>query len=375
MSKTKIMALYLPQYYWTDYNSDWWGEGYTEWTACKQAKPLFTGHQQPKLPQNQHFYDLSDMQEILKQAKMAKEYGVDGFVIYQYYSCNDSRYGDKNGQHGSMLLNKPTEIIRDNPDIDIPFCLYWANHDWRKAWFGQNPEMLWPQMYGEESDWEEYFCYNLTYFQDDRYIKIDNKPVFFIFASWHFKNIDKFIACWNRLARENGFDGIYFVKTADAHTVDELDGFDAIYRREPFYTFAKGFGKLEFAKRVLRTRSTALLNRGLNKIGKGIVGFTCDYDKMWKSIVAREDLSPKMIPGAVADWDNTARKEYNAQILKGVTPEKFGRYLGQLYQKCCEKDVPFIVINAWNEWAEGAYLEPDEEHGDAFLEGIKAATS
>ncbi|AFQ45986.1 glycoside hydrolase family 99-like domain-containing protein [Desulfosporosinus meridiei] len=371
MDKTKILALYLPQYYETNYNSDWWVQGYTEWTACKQAIPLFKGHYQPKVPLNNHYYDLSRKEEIQSQIEMAKKYGIDGFVIYQYYSCNESEYGDKNGIHGSMLLNKPTEIVRESPKLNIPFCMYWANHDWRKMWFGQNPKMLWPQYYGDEADWKEFFLYNLAYFKDNRYIKVNNKPVYFIFAAWHFKEIEKFMDCWNQWAKENGFDGIFFVKTEDAHTSDQLGQFDAVYRREPFYTFAKGFSKFDFVLRLLRTRTSKLLNRVLNKVGKGLIGYTCDYDKAWQSIITREDIGPLVIPGAFADWDNTARKRYNAQIIKGADPIKFRKYLKLLMDKCCEKQVPFIVINAWNEWAEGAYLEPDEKNAYAYLEAIE----
>lgn len=371
MNDTKVLALYLPQYYETKYNNDWWGNGYTEWTACKQAKPLFRGHYQPRIPQNKRFYDLSKKNEIISQAETAKKYGIDGFVIYQYYSANSSDYGDKNGQHGRMLLNKPTEIIRNNKEIDMPFCLYWANHDWRKLWFGQDPKMLWPQEYGIEEDWKDFFNYNLRYFKDERYIKVDNKPLFFVFASWHFKNINNFIEYWNELAKENGFDGIYFVNTSDAHTSDRLGNFEATYRREPFYTFACGFSKLNFLVRIFRTRGSKLCNKLLNKFDKGIIGYTCNYDKAWRSIINRNDYSKTVIPGAFADWDNTARKGYNAQILKGATPEKFGKYFGKLLEKCRKNEVPFIVINAWNEWAEGAYLEPDEKYGTAYLKELK----
>lgn len=370
--KTKILALYLPQFYETNYNSEWWGKGYTEWTACKQAKPLFKGHYQPKLPLNQHFYDLSIKQEILDQVKLAREYGVDGFVIYQYYSCNSSKYGKKNGKHGSMLLNIPTEIIRDNADLDISFCLYWANHDWRKLWFGQDPKMLWKQEYGDESDWVEYFEYNLKYFHDSRYIKLNNKPVFFIFASWHFTNIERFMNLWNRLARENGFDGIYFVKTADSRTSLDLEGFNAVYTREPFYTLAQGFGIFHFLYRAARVRIVVQVNRILKFFNTGIVSYSCDYDKLWKKILEKFNSCPTVIPGAVADWDNSARKGYNSQILLNFNAEKFGYYLGKLYKLCIESRKPFIVINAWNEWAEGAYLEPDELRKCSFLEKIKS---
>jgi hypothetical protein len=369
----KILALYLPQYHETDYNSVWWGDGYTEWTACRAAKPLFKKHYQPRIPIDKNYYDLSKVESIKNQANMAKQYGIYGFVVYQYYSCNGCDYGKRIGNQGSLLLNVPTELLRDHHEIDIPYCLCWANHDWRKNWFGYDSQMLWQQEYGDENDWREYFEYNLTFFKDERYLKISNKPVFFIFTVWHFKQIKQFMECWNKWARENGFDGIYFVKTSDAHAGDDLDGFDATYRREPFYTFAKGFTKANFIWRVLRTRTTRYINKLLKNTGKGIISYTCNYDRLWKRIVARDDIGSHIIPGVIADWDNSARKLYDAQLLTGVTPKKFGFYFKKLFDKCRAKDVPFIVINAWNEWAEGAYLEPDEKYKYEYLLAIKSA--
>lgn len=261
MNKTKVLALYLPQYYDTNYNNDWWGNNYTEWVACKQAKPLFKGHKQPKLPMDNHFYDLSNKNEILWQTELARKYGIDGFVIYQYYSCNNSKYGKKNGKLGSMLLNVPTEIIRDNDDIDTKYCLYWANHDWRKAWFGQDETMLWPQLYGDVTDWKEFYEYNRKYFLDERYIKIDNKPIYIIFADWHFKEIDSFIDCWNKWAIEDGFNGIFFVKTDDAHSKKGLGKFNASYRREPFYTFGNKLGILGMGNRLVKRKGLPVLNK------------------------------------------------------------------------------------------------------------------
>lgn len=370
MTDTKLLALYLPQYHETDYNSEWWGKGYTEWTACKQAKPLFKGHHQPKLPLDDHFYDLSKKEEIVWQCELAKQYGINGFVIYQYYSANDSTYGKKHGKHGSMLLNTPTEIIRDNADIDMDYCLYWANHDWRKAWFGQDPTMLWPQMYGTKEDWVEFYNYNRDYFLDRRYIKVDNKPVYFIFAVWHFKEIEQFMECWNELARKDGFDGIYFVKTDDARTDSQMGSFNAAFRREPFFTFGKRSSFFELAFRVLKTRTVPVLNKVLNRFGTGIISYQYDYEKLWYRILKNE-LDSTVIPGIVADWDNTARKGYNSQVLTGVSPEIFARYFSLLMEKCRKQDVPFAAINAWNEWAEGAYLEPDQINGFAYLEAIQ----
>lgn len=370
MANTKVYALYLPQYYETDYNSDWWGQGYTEWTACKQAKPLFKGHQQPKLPLNDHYYDLSKKEEIEWQVNLAKQYGIDGFAIYQYYSCNDSEYGKKNGKHGTMLLDVPTEIIRDNQDINIDYCLYWANHDWRKAWFGQDETVIWPQVYGNESDWKEFYEYNRNYFLDNRYIKIDNKPVYIIFADWHFDEINQFIDCWNKWAIEDGFNGIYFVKTDDAHSKNELGKFNASYRREPFYTFGKKLGTMGLIDRVIKRKGLPILNKILNRFDRGVITYKYDYEKIWKSICENE-LNGSIIPGVIANWDNTARKGYNGQMLTGVSIEIFKKYFAYLIQKCNENNVPFLLINAWNEWAEGAYLEPDSNIKDEYLECIR----
>lgn len=370
MAKTKVLALYLPQYYDTDYNNDWWGNHYTEWTACKQAKPLFKGHLQPKLPLNNHFYDLSNKDEIIWQTNLAKQYGIDGFAIYQYYSCNNSKYGKKNGKNGSMLLNVPTEIIRDNKEIDMSYCLYWANHDWRKAWFGQDETMLWAQEYGDVNDWKQFYEYNRTYFLDNRYIKINNKPVFIIFADWHFKHINLFIDYWNKLAKDDGFDGVYFVKTDDAHSTKNLGKFNASYRREPFYTFGNRLGIIGLLDRIFRRKCIPVANQFLSKYNKGIISYKYDYEKLWKSI-CENDLNEKSIPGVVADWDNTARKGYNGQILTNVSVQKFEKFFSLLLNKCNKNNVPFLMINAWNEWAEGAYLEPDSINGYDYLEAIK----
>ena len=356
----KVLAIYLPQFHETEYNNEWWGKGYTEWTACKAAKPLYQNHYQPRVPLDNNYYDLTNVSTLENQAKLARDYGVDGFAIYHYYSC------------GNKLLEKPTETLLKRKDIDVGFCLYWANHDWQKAWFGQDKRVIWKQKYGSMQDWKNHFLYCLDFFKDSRYIKFGNKPLFLIFQPWMFKEIHHFMNLWNDMARENGFDGIYFVKTIGARNTERLEGFDAIFRREPFYTFSHGFSKASLVMRVVRTRLAEKVNKVLKPLGRGMVGYTCDYDRMWKNIVKRNDLNSHIIPGAVTDWDNSPRKQYNAQILKHVSPEKFARYFSELYYKASNAGCPYIIVNAWNEWAEGNYLEPDEKYGYGFLEGIKA---
>lgn len=357
-----VIALYLPQYYETEYNNKWWENGYTEWYACKRAKPLFEGHNQPRVPLNNNYYDLSVKDNIRWQMNLAKKYGIDGFAIYQYYSC-----GDK-------LLEVPVELIRDDPTLDLPFYLYWANESWRKTWFGQDNTVVWEQRYGTEVDWRAQFDYCLKYFKDSRYIKIDGKPVYAIYNAWAIPEQEKFLSLWDKWAQEAGLPGIYFVKTIGRHDKDECGHFSAKVTREPNYTFAYDESLHEKIWRVASTRIIDFVNtKFLLKKGKGIVRLKTSYDLLWNRILKRENQDEKTFLGCFCDWDNSPRKSFNCNVMMGVTAEKFKSYFKQLYVKAQNIGSPMIVINAWNEWAEGAYLEPDEKNGYAFLEAIKEA--
>jgi len=357
---TKILSIYLPQYYQTEYNDKWWGTGYTEWTACRNAKPLFEGHCQPRVPYKE--YDLSNYSAINEQAKMARQNGVDGFAIYQYYSL------------GNKLLNVPTELLLEHKEIDIDFCLYWANESWESRWYGQNPETLWEQQYGGKAEWEKHFNYCLPFFQDSRYIKVDGKPVYMIYKDWSFKKVDNYIKYWNELAINNGFPGIYFIKTVGGLNNDHLGNFDAAFEREPFFTLNKSLGIKGKLYRYMRTRVVEVLNRKfLIKRGRGIVQYQMNYGKCCNVISKREmKNSDRTILGAFTDWDNSARRQYNSTIFNGVTPEIFKECLKTQVQKAESCNSPFVIINAWNEWGEGNYMEPDELYGDAFLKAVKS---
>lgn len=357
-----IVALYLPQYYETEYNNKWWEEGYTEWTALKRAKPLFVGHNQPRVPLNGNYYDLSIKDNIKWQIKLAKEYGVDGFAIYQYYSC------------GSKLLDVPTEIIRDDPSLELPFFLYWANESWKKTWFGQDKTVVWEQKYGTDQDWRIQFDYCLDYFKDERYIKIDGMPVYAIYNAWAIPDVDYVIDLWNGWAKEVGFPGIYFVKTIARHDLESRGKFSATITREPNYTFTHDEGFVEKVKRVAKSRMVDFVNRKiLLNLGKGIVMTKASYDAVWEKILKRKVSDEHVFLGAFCDWDNSPRKSYNSIIMIDETAEKFNKYFKGLFRKAKNIGSPMIVINAWNEWAEGAYLEPDEKNKYAYLEAIKEA--
>lgn len=357
-----VVALYLPQYYETEYNNEWWEKGYTEWVALKRAKPLFYGHNQPRKPLNENYYDLSIRDNIKWQMELAKKYGVDGFAIYQYYSC------------GSKLLNVPTEIIRDDPSLDLPFFLYWANESWKKAWFGQDNSVVWEQRYGTDDDWKAQFDYCFDYFKDNRYIKIDGKPVYAIYNAWAIPDQDHFLDLWDKWAKEAGFPGIYFVKTIGRHDADTRGRFSARVTREPNYTFAHDEHFCEKVRRVAKSRTIDFINRKiLLDRSKGIVELKVSYDEIWEKILNRNISDDGALLGCFCDWDNSPRKSYNSTIMLGATSAKFKYYFKRLLQKAVDVESPMIVINAWNEWAEGAYLEPDETNGYAMLEAIKEA--
>ncbi len=225
----KIMVMYLPQYHRIKENDEWWEPGYTEWTAVKRAQPLYQNHIQPKIPLNDNYYDLSDTKASTWkwQAYLANKYGIYGFCIYHYWF-----------ETGSQLLEKPMEILLEHPEIDIRYCVCWANETWTRTWYDLNEQILKKQKYGNISDWKDHFNYLLKFFRDKRYIKIDNKPMIHIHRTFEIKKMAEMREVWETLAQINGFSGIYIVS---GNTFEKIDNraelFDAYYNFEPSFTF------------------------------------------------------------------------------------------------------------------------------------------
>ena len=213
MHKTRIFAAYLPQYHETEDNDRFWGKGYTDWVGVKKASPQFKGHVQPKIPLDDLYYDLTDIDAIRWQAGLAKKYGVDGFNIYHYWF-----------KDGKQELEKPAELLLDNKDIDIGYFFTWDNNAWKRTW-GNISGNDWAPVfdltrsdtgavlvdfsYGDQEKWEEHFYYLLQFFKDDRYLKIDNKPVFMLIGISELNTLKKMVDHWQVLAREHGFDGMF----------------------------------------------------------------------------------------------------------------------------------------------------------------------
>lgn len=236
----KIIAFYLPQYHRVIENDEWWGKGFTDWVSTRNAEPLFRGHNQPRVPLNKNYYNLLHKSVMTWQADLAKQSGVYGFCFYHYW------FGNK------QLLEKPAENLFKWKDIDIHYCFSWANVTWKRSWSkyeggawiaesentdskGKDSGLLIKQKYGNHDDWKLHFEYLLPFFQDERYIKRDNKPIFVIYRPKDIKHIKAMIRLWNKLACENGFDGIYFVGTNCSGNWREMN-LEAVIRYEPSYT-------------------------------------------------------------------------------------------------------------------------------------------
>ena len=372
----KIIAFYLPQFHNIPENDEWWGDGFTEWVNVKKAKPLFDGHVQPKVPLNENYYNLLDDNVKKWQANIAKKYGVYGFCYYHYWF------------NGKMLLEKPMEQMFNNKQIDMPFCISWANEPWTKAWVNEKKVLI-PQSYGGRKEWKEHFDYLLPFLKDERYIKINGKPLFVVYRAEVIDCLNDMLDYWKQLAIEAGLDGLTFAYqnlTFDLIPDKDDSRFDFNIEFEPSYTWydlnsSTGIKQTQFWKYMRQVKAWA------NSKFENIFGFDparklekkdnlilTDYQSAWDKILSRTPSTEKNVPGAFVAWDNTPRKGTRGQVYTGGSPEIFEENLSKQIRRARDiyhKDMIFMY--AWNEWAEGGYLEPDEENGYGYLEAIKNA--
>lgn len=353
----KIVAFYLPQFHTFPENDRWWGEGFTEWTNVKNADSLYTGHNQPRVPLNEDYYSLLEEGTMQRQMKMAREYGIYGFCYYHYWF------------DGKLLLEKPLERMLKSED-KIPFCLCWANEPWTRAWEGKS-EVLMGQRYGDEGDWEEHFQYLLPYFSDPYYMKEDLKPILVLYRTNNIPDCSRMIDYWNLRCIEEGFGGIYIVEEKNGFQKEAACGnSDAVLEFEPMYTLKHG---------------RSVVGRAIDKAAAGLFN-TCtgnhlliySYDRIWRRIVRRkrkEEAGKKLFCGGFVDWDNTPRKGEYGLVIRGATPEKFAYYMERQLAAARKMGSDYVFINAWNEWGEGTYLEPDSVHGFQYLERIRLLLS
>lgn len=372
----KIIAFYLPQYYTFPENDEWWGAGFTEWSNVKKAIPLYKGHYQPTEPFAGNYYCLEDPNVFTWQISLAKKYGIFGFCFYHYWMGE-----------GRQLMQKPVEMYLENKDYDLPFCLCWANHNWARTWVGGDTDILMDVRYGREPEWENHFQYLLPYFKDKRYIQIEGKPLLVLYQPEKIPCLNEMLDYFQKRANENGLLGITVISQAQTFLYsDQKDNNHISYSilYEPDYTRKEYLGnRFKIASEAFRKAPRFTINmifdsakKMINKVipNRKLQLTVYDYDGLWNRILSRKVENSRLIPAAFVTYDTSPRKGYRGTVTKGYTPEKFGGYFRNYLDKCkneFNKDIMFIM--AWNEWGEGAYLEPDNKYGYAVLEQIKYA--
>ncbi|MDR2600490.1 MAG: glycoside hydrolase family 99-like domain-containing protein [Oscillospiraceae bacterium] len=346
-SKIKPIAFYLPQFHEIPENSEWWGEGFTEWTNTKKAKPNFPGHYQPREPHDSiGYYDLSDVYAIRKQVKIAKQHGIYGWGIYYYWFS------------GKKVLIKPIDIILENNDIDIKYFLVWCNDAWSKRWIGDESQVLIDNEYNDDDP--IHFIDDLKkYIKDKRYIHLDDKPIIMIYQIHRIPNLRKLVKKWRDRAIEIGIGEIAIITTTVILTQNEMgvsDLFD---------------GEADFCPVFMTPKGIKLTDEDNNIVSDRMCYYSNFSDNYKKSI---DNRTPNSYYSLVCGFDNTPRYGKKASIFSlGFTRKHFydmARWVVEISEK---NNREFFFIFAWNEWAESAYLEPDKKYGYALINTFSKA--
>ena len=371
----KLIAMYFPQFHAIPENDAWWGKGFTDWENVKSASPQYDGHYQPRVPLGNTYYDQSQLETLRWQIDLARRHGIYGFCHYHYWF------------DGKQLLETPTNLVMHNRDIDFPFCLSWANETWSRRWDGRDSHTLIQQTHPPiKESWRAHYDYLIRAWTDPRAIKVEGKPVFVIYRPQRIEKIDEMLAYWRELAQQDGLPGLYFIfqKQYELPSRACLNSFDGVFQFQPFEainspTYDKSSIRHSRWFKLVRSlpeRYQDML-RGLR--AKFVKELTFhDYEAVWKKIVeVRPDQKLTTFPGAFVDWDNASRYKRRATIFREATPAIFASWFAKLLESMPQRNLPddFIFVNAWNEWSEGAYLEPDEKFGYQYLEAVRNVLS
>ena len=351
--KPKIIAFYLPQYHQFKENNEWHGKGFTEWTNVTKAVPQFLGHHQPQLPIDVGFYDLSTPKIMYRQVELAKQYGLYGFCFHYYWFTG-----------GKRLLETPIFNWLNDKKLDFPFCLCWANENWSKLWDGGNREVLMKQESRAE-DAPDFFRDILPFLQDERYIRIEGKPLLIIYRPNLFtkENWLEFAKTLRVKAVEAGLPGLYLCMVGVDYFDDAASSwcFDGLVEFPPM--------------RITHLREYVKDGNPVNPDFKGYV-YTMENAIRNGEIFKNNVTDVPVFRGCFPAWDNTSRKAYSNASVYLQSPQLYEEWLSGLLKWEAEhntQDKQFVFINAWNEWAEGAHLEPDSRYGYAYLQATREA--
>ncbi len=346
--RAKVLAFYLPQFHAMPENDAWWGRGFTEWTNVARGLPRFAGHYQPRIPRDLGHYRLHGTETLRRQAELARGAGVHGFVFYFYWF------------NGRRLLDGPLDALLADPSVDLPFCLMWANENWSRRWDGSEHEVLISQDYRRDDE-PALAAELLRHFRDARYIRLGGRPVLMVYRAGLIPGPAAAVDRWRALFRAHGEDPMFVM----AQSFDDRDP-------RPFGMDAA----VEFPPHKL-TNSLDLLNAGLRMLDHAATARVYSYD----DAAAAADLTPPPYPlirTALPSWDNDARRQGAGMVLHGSTPAAYQAWLDRLIAAAIAQPVggeAVVCVNAWNEWAEGAYLEPDVHFGAAYLNATGRAVA
>lgn len=351
MSKPRLIAFYLPQYYPTKENDEWWQKGFTEWTNVGNAKPLFRGHYQPRVPADLGYYDLRVPEVREQQAEMAREAGIEGFCYWHYWFA------------GRRLLDRVFREVVESGKPDFPFCLCWANHSWyQKTWDPTKPDkLLIEQTYPGEQDYIDHFNAMLPAFKDKRYMKVDGKPIFGVFDSYNFLDFPLFKDIWDKLAKENGL--------------------------EPFYIFGFTF-QTEFSNEILNRGYNAIVpdyilnfkneeTSFIQKVRRKLFHYPkiLSYDNYSRYVLSHYNLANNCHPCINPNFDHSPRSKERGVVINDHSPKKWENLSFEIFSQCCHREGEhnLVFLKAWNEWGEGNYLEPDLKYGKGFINATRRA--
>lgn len=340
----RTIAFYLPQFHQIPENDEWWGEGFTEWTNVRRAKPMFDGHSHPRKPGPLGEYDLLNPEVHRAQSELARTYGVDAFCMYFYWF------------NGRRLLEKPIDMWQSDANL-LPYCLSWANESWTRRWDGGSQHVLMPQDY-EPGFEEEIFTDLLPHFSAPHYLHQHGNPVLVVHRADLIPDPPQFASKLRRLARAEGLSGIHLVAAETMPGLrPETIGFDALAEFPPV------------GSNTLRCAQLA----PVADLDTNFRGRLLSYPRIADRFTRRR--APKFVRyrGVMPAWDNTARRQHDATIYVGASPERYAVWLAHARKaELAERGADGLVfINAWNEWAEGAYLEPDTDHGHRYLDATR----
>lgn len=343
----RVIAFYLPQFHPIPENDEWWGRGFTEWTNVRKAVPQFSGHYQPHVPTDTGYYNLLDPSVQERQIELARAYGISGFCFYFYWF------------HGRRLLHRPVENWLANPKLDFPFCLCWANESWSRRWDGLGHEVLLEQHHSADDDLA-FIAEVARYFRDPRYIRWDGKPLLIIYRPSELPSALETSRRWRQWCRDNGIGEIHLSYTQSFDKVDPaVYGFDSAIEFPPNLS-----GAANVSDKVRPYHSNAAVK-------------VYDWQALESRSKAYETPPYRLFRGVCPSWDNTARRGSDATIFVNNSPELYRRWLANAVadtrKRFADPEKRLIFVNAWNEWAEGAHLEPDERYGHAWLQATRDA--